>query len=138
MNFNFNYNTITFCLSIVMDSCEQSGVNTIESLQGFHPLYIGEFWPPFAKAMCCFNFHNYIRCHGSCSIVQNIYFRGSIEHFLTSYLQEFLFKFRPGKRTPWWASLEMENPRLSSCYCGKLIYKIYEFSFIALGTKTKF
>ena len=39
------------CLSVVKDSCEQSGVNTIESLQGFHPLYIGEFWPPFIRAM---------------------------------------------------------------------------------------
>ena len=37
--------------SIVKDSCEQSGVNTIESLQGFHPLLIGEFWPPFIRAM---------------------------------------------------------------------------------------
>ena len=36
-----------FCLSVIKDSCEQSGVNTIESLQGFRPLYIGEFWPPF-------------------------------------------------------------------------------------------
>ena len=34
---------------VVEDSCEQSGVNTIESLQGFHPLLIGEFWPPFLK-----------------------------------------------------------------------------------------
>ena len=39
------------CLSVVKDSCEQSGVNTIESLQGFHPLLIGEFWPPFIRAM---------------------------------------------------------------------------------------
>ena len=29
---------ITFCLLVVKDSCEQSEVNTIESLQGFHPL----------------------------------------------------------------------------------------------------
>ena len=36
---------------LVKDSCEQSGVNTIESLQGFHPLLIGEFWPPFIRAM---------------------------------------------------------------------------------------
>ena len=36
---------------LVKDSCEQSGVNTIESLQGFHPLLIGEFWPPFVRAM---------------------------------------------------------------------------------------
>ena len=34
---------------IVKDSCEQSGVNTIEGLQGFHPLLIGDFWPPFLK-----------------------------------------------------------------------------------------
>ena len=27
-----------FCLSIIKDSCEQSGVNTIKSLQGFPPL----------------------------------------------------------------------------------------------------
>ena len=44
---------------LVKDSCEQSGVNTIESLQGFHPLYIGEFWPPFIRAML-FNFHKSI------------------------------------------------------------------------------
>ena len=31
------------------DSCEQSGVNTIESLQGFYPLLIGEFWLPFIR-----------------------------------------------------------------------------------------
>ena len=38
-------------LLTVKDSSEQSGVNTIESLQGFHPLLIGEFWPPFVRAM---------------------------------------------------------------------------------------
>merc|ERR1712074_12153 len=46
-----SFGRLAFCLSVVKDSCEQSGVNTIESLQGFHPLYIGEFWPPFIRAM---------------------------------------------------------------------------------------
>ena len=36
----------------VKDSCKQSGVNTIESLQVFFILCeLGEFWPPFERAM---------------------------------------------------------------------------------------
>ena len=40
---------------LVKDNCEQSGVNTIESLKGFHPSLTAEFWPPFITAT--FNFY---------------------------------------------------------------------------------